>query len=556
MPQFPKFTAPATGSAGSGVARATNIGALTETGAVQVAQATAGLGREVTRGGLIADRVLDEKLDYEANAQSRAIKANSDDFINKQQLALEEDATEVKSIEDQKKIMEANAAEYDEAFDGWMASASPRAQQKIALWRDGVKVAYDDHMRRLTSKKWQNFIVRQEEKSMDEMVSGGNIEGALAVLDEMEKGFETKDGGRLAIISPEWADRKRAEFEKRLPIEALKQRMNQAAVNPEGVLGAAVTERESREQGNDPSLGWRFIDNTSLVQVERYAENRIEELERDAIEANEAIQKEEEDKLFVGLEDGTSSTADVVSSAILEVEAKRRLLDDEAQFTKMDLEQSWPLTDNDDTVQELETMLTDQRSGRSDFNEVSKKINEAAADRKLKKATRDSLRSRARKGGSDAIDDSVNAFTQRVQNALTGRLTERQARLTARSAARDLTRDEQREAASVEFMRQVGFEQLDLFKAELNSKLREGGREAISGIEAEALAAEIWEKYKNKTDSQRIREFKDFTGRQVPRPDGFPKGTWEAISLEERAEVTSALSNGAEMSQVLEAVAK
>jgi hypothetical protein len=187
---------------------------------------------------------------------------------------------------------------------------------------------------------------------------------------------------------------------------------------------------------------------------------------------------------------------------------------------------------------------------------MNKSINTAAASGQLTKATRDKMRTSAKKGGLDAIDEQVNASTLRVKNALIGRLSAREARFKVIEISRSFTRLEQQQARATGFLTQVNFEQLNRFNAELNKRMRETGKETLSSVEVESLAAQVWDKYKKKDDAQKIREFMEFTGQRVPRPDGFPENTWSSISDEARASAVGGIAEGMTVEQVLIMVAK
>jgi hypothetical protein len=231
---------------------------------------------------------------------------------------------------------------------------------------------------------------------------------------------------------------------------------------------------------------------------------------------------------------------------------KKRLRDD----LKLGTQKPWPLVDNDTAVQDLETKLTEQSSGSTDINETYKFINDAAAKGLLTKGTRDKMRSDAKKGGLDAIDEQVNASTLRVKNALIGRLTAREARFRVIEASRAFSREEQQQARATGFLLQVGFEQLNRFSAELNKRMRETGKQTLSSVEVESLAAQVWTKYKAKDDATKIREFMEFTGQRSPRPDAFPESKWNSVSDVTRASIIAGMADGMTVEQVEAMIAK
>jgi hypothetical protein len=529
MAKIPQFTRQLTSSGQTGETFISPSAADVGAGIEQRAQQE--LGQEVTQLGFVRDKILRAEGASQAGTARR--RANAE--IQALELRLADDA-DVRGYQDK----------LDETIAG-MEDFTPSNQfgaAEYSIWLQGQVPAWQVGVSGLAVKKTQDIAEGALITNSAAAIASENEPEALRLNDEALA---------TGIITPKVHAQRELDIPNQIATTSITKSLNFASESmTEGKFSNAELHLAAAEAKLDSSQ----VD----ADTERLMRSRIKsmtaEMERNENQADAEAVKAEEDRLFKGLDDGSMTTNDIVNSKVLPVAAKRRLLDDENQFIKMDLAQSWPLVDDDDAVQELNTILANQTSGVLDINEVNKKINDAAASGRLTKASRDSFRDKANKGGLDAIDDSVNNFTLRVKNSLTGRLTERQARLTARAAARDLTRDEQREAASVEFMRQVGFEQLNLYSAELNSRMRETGKEVLSGVEAEALAAQVWEKYKNKTDAQRIREFKDFSGRQVPRPDGFPVDVWESISLEERAEVVSGLSKGGSVQQALDMVAR
>jgi hypothetical protein len=222
---------------------------------------------------------------------------------------------------------------------------------------------------------------------------------------------------------------------------------------------------------------------------------------------------------------------------------------------------TWPLIDDDDVLQGLNTTLTEQSSGSIDINEANDIINKAANEGKLTKTTRDSLRAKSAKGGNDAIDRATSSFTTRVRNALTGRFSDRVARAKVREAAvgaGGLTRSEKNEIQTANYLLSVGFDQLHRYSADLDAALREvkGGRETVSGVEATAIAASVWEKYKTKTTSQRINEFQAFTGGTIPQPEGFSADVWGSVSNSTKSKIVAAMERGLSAKEVEVMVSK
>jgi hypothetical protein len=171
------------------------------------------------------------------------------------------------------------------------------------------------------------------------------------------------------------------------------------------------------------------------------------------------------------------------------------------------------------------------------------------------------LRAKSAKGGNDAIDRATSSFTTRVRNALTGRFSDRVARAKVREAAvglEGLSRAEKNEIQTANYLLSVSFDQLHRYSADLDAALRDikGGRETVSGVEATAIAASVWEKYKTKTTSQRINEFKEFTGGRIPQPEGFDNDIWNNATSIQRADAVAAIERGMSVRDIEDVVSK
>lgn len=312
-------------------------------------------------------------------------------------------------------------------------------------------------------------------------------------------------------------------------------------------------EARKEDKGIIPEEELSSKDIQSLLNT---ATNRQTQLTSEFLAARNKKQRDLENGFYSELSADGANTTEIMSrvySSDLDASAQRRLDDDETDFAKKDVNKTWPLTDDDVVVQNLNSQLLEMKSGKFDITEVNQAINKAAVNGNLTKGTRDKMRTKAEKGGLDAIDESVNNFTIRVKNALVGRLTERAARLKAREAAGQITRTEEREARDVGFQLQVGKEQLSRYEAELNAKLRELGKETVSGTEATTIASEVWERLRNKTFAEQIIEFKEFAGGRIPRPDTFPDTVWRKSSNVQKANIVEAMTkHGFTAEQTLE----
>jgi hypothetical protein len=324
----------------------------------------------------------------------------------------------------------------------------------------------------------------------------------------------------------------------------------QAALTPVAVTEQMNEELAARKKGKGDE-GLAELSNTDLESIRDYAKTvGVKKVDQSANLADQLV-TDNYVKIADGDVDINSMIADINADVAITAGDKVTAIEKTRTFfsgwhsTEM-ANKAWPLVDDDTSLTQLNTDLTAQSSGSLDINEVNEKINLAANSGKLTRATRDSLRAKSAKGGNDAIDKAVELFTTRVRNVLTVRFSDIVARAKVREVSRDLTTEERREAASAGFLLQVGFEQLNSYKRDLDTALREvkGGRETVSGVEADAMAMSVWEKYKIKTDAQRIRDYQEFTGARAPRPEGFNKDIWDTSTPDVRAKIVTAASRG------------
>ncbi len=62
---------------------------------------------------------------------------------------------------------------------------------------------------------------------------------------------------------------------KQMEDNAIQEQQNLSAINPIGRMGAIQAELESRKKGNKPSIGWAFIDDSTLRSIESYTRTLI-----------------------------------------------------------------------------------------------------------------------------------------------------------------------------------------------------------------------------------------------------------------------------------------
>jgi len=328
------------------------------------------------------------------------------------------------------------------------------------------------------------------------------------------------------------------------------------AQSPQVVEDELNTELEARKTGKGviPENELASSDIQSLINL---ANAREVQLTAEAQAEKNRIEREEENRLYDGLADGTSSVTDVGKSKLIPAAAKRRLVNDEENFAKRDIEKNWPLTDDDVTVSRLESSLTSMEGGALDRTQLNQKINEAAVAGGITKETRDKFRGLAKKGGRDAVDRAVKTGTDTISNALLRRFTDREARTAIRELAGELTPQQQREAGSNAYLLQINKHQLTLIEEEIRLRIDasvEGtaaGRDVVSGNEANKIIADVWEGFRGKPIGDKISDFKAFSAERIPRPDGFPVNRWDKLNDEGKAAVVEAAARGDSNEQIL-----
>jgi len=235
------------------------------------------------------------------------------------------------------------------------------------------------------------------------------------------------------------------------------------------------------------------------------------------------------------------------------------------ETSRAKVQNNWALVDDIDSTDQLDSVVDSLETGQIDTSEALAQLGkisaplEAGGHSSLTKPTFDRYRKQVVDGGKDAIEKATSAYVSDARNVFLTQFTEKQLRFESRKFE-DLTLEEQREARSVGFMIQVGKKQLSMFERELDLAIRNRtedagkGRRFISGDETTALAATIWEKYRNKTPESRIADYKMFSGVNAPVPAGIPKGVWKRLTAEEQAAAVGAEARGADPKDILGAI--
>lgn len=183
MAKIPRFTASSPGSAGSGLARATDIGALTQTGAGTIARAVTGAGRAVQQTSAIGSQVLQIKQEAEADLQFDTVTVNAKDFISQQQQKIK--LEKVKSLKEQKQLIDKNALDFKNFMTNQMLDVSPLARKQLQAYMADALPVHKDRMRQVTSASLADFTVTEGMKNIDALASSGDSVGALERLEKL-----------------------------------------------------------------------------------------------------------------------------------------------------------------------------------------------------------------------------------------------------------------------------------------------------------------------------------------------------------------------------------
>ncbi len=394
----------------------------------------------------------------------------------------------------------------------------------------------------------KDTIETQTEAMVDAFRTGGardQLDAATRYRDNAANMGKDKVEALNDIKAAREAGRK---LRKQDTIDAWQDRIAETPQVVEDELNAELEARKT-DKGIIPILASSDIQ--SLISL---ANAREVQMLADTQAERNRIEKEEENRLYDGLADGTSNVTDVTKSKLISAAAKRRLVNDEENFAQRDVDKNWPLTNDDVTVQRLESLLTSLESGTIDRSQFNRETNAAAVDGRLTKEERDRFRSLAKKGGRDAIDSAVKVSTDQIRNALLSRLTDRDARFIVRSQAGTLSPAEQREAGNNAFLLQVNKHQLTLIQSELDRALRLTGKDVVSGVEATAMASKIWEQFRQKSLGEKIGDFKEFSGQRIPKPPNFPSSRWDALDSQGRAAVVEAIDRGETTENILKII--
>ena len=402
-----------------------------------------------------------------------------------------------------------------------------------------------------SSRRISAATIKSTEQSLTDAFRSGDPDIAQANLDAVAIWKRNGVSAPEIMLKLEAAKKAGVTLREKDVLDSFQE---QASVNPEDTIETLNAELEARKTGNG------VIDDLpsdSIPAVINMANNRIIQKVASAQAQLNIAQGEAEKDFYNRLSEEDADRASIMSevqSSILNVSAIRRLEQDEADFAKKDVSQTWPLSDDDSAVQEINRMLSDQSAGRFSAVDVNRIVNAMSVDNRLTRETRDRLRVQANRGGSDAIDEAVNDSVARIANAAIGRLTDIQARLRVRQEAGTLTPEEQRQAGSAAFLLQVEKEQLARITIEIDTRIRALGKDVVSGVEATTIASQVWEKFRVKPLTEKIEDFKVFSGQRIPKPDDFPQSIWDTATPRDKANIVDATSRGMDTTSIMEMV--
>jgi hypothetical protein len=433
-------------------------------------------------------------------------------------------------------------------FDSDLAAAIPDMEEtvsesfrkKIEADHLAIEDAWFEHLKR-TGDPIEYLIML--EKGVKLGITGRDSQELIAPLKEA-----------AITLAGKVSEQREAASEKAI----LKRWTEEIAEKPVALGKMLVDEIERRKEdkGLIPKEVLSSKNIRSLISVANA--NEVQGLDKAAREIN-AAQKAEETKSHKGLFDGTVSVTDIFSNEILDAGAKRRLIADETAISKMRIAKNWPLSDEFGTKQQLQGLVSDMEAGTISTNEMYQEINKAVMNGLLTESTYNKFREIAFKDGRTAIQKIVDIQVDKIQNALLKRITDKQARFQFR-AEEGLTSTERREFSTGAFNIQINRHQVlmigEAIEAQLNAFAKDSGKgkSAVSGTEATAITAQVWTRFRGKTNAQKIEDFKRFSGKQLPIPEGFPENVFNSASDVDKALIHDLRIEGFDDEEIIKAL--
>jgi len=521
---------------------------------------TGDVGAEVIAAGeqVVARAVAETKRRnlIEANNQVSIAKLSANRILNtvddrtreSKDLSVEAQTKVQQDITTELKALRPTNKKAAQAFDAALAEKIPAMEETVSeSFRkkiEGNHLALEDawfeHLKR-TGDPIEYLIML--EKGVKLGITGRDSQELIAPLKE------------AAIALAEKVNKQRDIAAKKTVTDRL---ANEIAEKPvaTGEMLAGELERRKEGKGLIPEDTLPSKDIQSLINLANARE--IQGLEKTQRERNES-QRVEETRIHKELFKGTMDVTDISTNEILDAAAMRRLVKDEKDIKQMTLDKNWPLNDDFGTKQELQGLVSDMEAGTISTAEMYQEINKAVINRRLTESTYDKFRAIAFNDGRTAIQKAVDIQVKKIENALLSRITDKQARFQFRDLE-GLTSAERREFSTGAFDIQINEHQVlmitEAIEAELNAVAKETGKgkDVVSGKEANAITARVWTRFRGKDTAQKIKDFKRFSGKQLPMPEGFPQNRWDEASDEEKTEIHDLRIEGFDDDAIIEAL--
>ncbi len=264
MPPLPRYTATTPPPRDSGLARA-NAGAMAGTQGAATAQSLANLGSAIQNVSELGARVVDQKLEADANLQYRKVTQNSKDFIRNQTDEL--DKTEITDDEQRRKIEQEYAGKFDNFLNEQINSVSPRARKKLELWKTEAMPEYAGHIGRTTNTKWRDYQVGEGKKDAGTAVTNGQPDLAKQIISDLDKLelITHEEAVRLSsVVDTQWTTIQKEQ--KAARIDELQSVYEQDVTNTAEQLGYD----KAQERANSPEYSRLFAEQgLSLTEQEK-----------------------------------------------------------------------------------------------------------------------------------------------------------------------------------------------------------------------------------------------------------------------------------------------
>lgn len=139
---------------------------------------------------------------------------------------------------------------------------------KLSIWDQSVTTQAELATIKAIEKDTTIRVTADYEKALTEGTVDDIDEAEVALDEHFDGTFEPAEAEQLKLAAMERA-------EEQIKKDAVKVQTDLSAINPTGRMGAIQAELQSRKDGNEPSLGWANIDDTTLRQIESYTKTLV-----------------------------------------------------------------------------------------------------------------------------------------------------------------------------------------------------------------------------------------------------------------------------------------